>query len=57
MDDSDQFREQRTGVWFALAAYGTWGIAPVYFMLIAYATPVEIIAHRIVWSVLILVES
>jgi chloramphenicol-sensitive protein RarD len=54
MDDSDQFREQRTGVWFALAAYGTWGIAPVYFMLIAYATPVEIIAHRIVWSVLIL---
>ena len=54
MDDSELRSEQRTGVWFALGAYGTWGVAPVYFMLIAYATPVEIIAHRIVWSVLIL---
>jgi chloramphenicol-sensitive protein RarD len=41
-------------VWFALAAYSTWGIAPVYFKLVEFATPVEIIAHRIVWSVLIL---
>lgn len=47
-------QEQRTGLFFALTAYGVWGVAPVYFMLVAYASPVEVIAHRIVWSVLIL---
>jgi len=43
--------EQRAGVWFALAAYGFWGVAPVYFKFVEFASPLEIIAHRIVWSV------
>ncbi len=54
MDPADQERENRTGIGFALAAYITWGVAPVYFMLVVFATPAEIIAHRIVWSVLVL---
>lgn len=44
----------RAGALFALTAYGLWGIAPVYFKLVGFASPFEIIAHRIVWSVLIL---
>ncbi|NIP15759.1 MAG: EamA family transporter RarD [Pseudomonadales bacterium] len=36
---------------FALAAYGFWGFAPVYFKFLEFAAPVEIIAHRIFWSV------
>lgn len=47
--------DARSGAWFALAAYGTWGVAPVYFKLVEFASPLEIIAHRIVWSVVILI--
>ena len=54
MSNPDYESEQRTGVLFALTAYTVWGIAPVYFKLLEFATPAEIIAHRIVWSVLIL---
>lgn len=43
--------EQRSGMLFAFAAYGFWGVAPVYFKLLEFAGPVEIIAHRILWSV------
>lgn len=42
------------GVWFALAAYGLWGVAPVYFKQLAFADPAEVVAHRVVWSVLLL---
>lgn len=39
---------------FALAAYVFWGVAPVYFKLVAFASSVEIVAHRIVWSTVLL---
>jgi chloramphenicol-sensitive protein RarD len=28
-----------------------WGLLPIYFVLIAAATPTEVLAHRIVWAV------
>lgn len=31
-----------------------WGVAPLYFVLIEFATPTEIIVHRIFWSMLML---
>ncbi|MDH3644169.1 MAG: EamA family transporter RarD, partial [Gammaproteobacteria bacterium] len=54
--------EQRAGVWFALTAYGVWGVAPIYFKFVEFASAVEIIAHRVVWTlpvlaVLILIRS
>ena len=39
------------GVPAALGAYILWGLAPIYFKLIQAAPPLEIIAHRILWSV------
>jgi chloramphenicol-sensitive protein RarD len=45
---------ERVGVWFALTAYGLWGIIPVYFKFVDFAGPFEIIAHRICWAVLVL---
>ncbi len=45
---------ERTGVWFALIAYGLWGVIPVYFKTVDYAGPFEIIAHRICWAVFVL---
>jgi chloramphenicol-sensitive protein RarD len=42
--------ERRTGVIFGLGAYGLWGTFPLFFPLLEPASPVEILAHRIVWS-------
>ena len=38
----------------ALGAYVFWGLAPIYFKLIQSAPALEIIAHRVLWSVPIL---
>lgn len=40
----------RNGLLFGLTAYTLWGVFPLYFMLLAFASPVEIVADRILWS-------
>lgn len=42
--------EQRLGIVYGLAAYLLWGAFPLFFPLLKPAKPVEILAHRIVWS-------
>jgi len=42
---------ERIGVTAALAAYILWGLTPIYFKLIQSVAPIEIIAHRILWSI------
>jgi RarD protein len=39
-----------TGLLFAIAAYGAWGVVPLYWRLLSSVSPVEILAHRIAWS-------
>ena len=43
--------EARIGVLYGLAAYTFWGLAVFYFKAIANVPPLEILAHRILWSV------
>lgn len=43
--------EQRRGVWMAVGAYLLWGLAPVYFKWLVEIPAYEILAHRVVWSV------
>jgi chloramphenicol-sensitive protein RarD len=38
------------GFAFGLAAYGLWGVLPVYFMLLRHVPAVDIVAHRVLWS-------
>ncbi len=38
---------------FALGAFATWGFLPIYFKYMHGVTALEILAHRIVWSVLL----
>ena len=45
---------ERAGVTAALAAYLFWGLMPIYFKWIQAAPPLEIIAHRILWSIPVL---
>jgi chloramphenicol-sensitive protein RarD len=42
--------EQRTGLLNGLAAYGIWGLVPLFWPLLIPAGAVEILAHRMVWS-------
>ncbi|MCK4623316.1 MAG: EamA family transporter RarD [Desulfuromonadales bacterium] len=44
----------RQGILFGLVAYTTWGSFPVFFKALAGATPLEIVSHRIFWSVVFL---
>jgi len=45
----------RAGFFYGLAAYGLWGVLPVYFKWLQAVPPVDIVAHRIVWSLIVLV--
>jgi len=47
-------RQTRQGGYFALAAYCIWGVAPIYFKLVGHVQPLEIIAHRVTWSAILL---
>ncbi len=44
--------DSRRGVALGAAAYLMWGAFPLYFPLLEPAGALEILAHRIVWSVL-----
>ncbi|EPC4489227.1 EamA family transporter RarD [Serratia liquefaciens] len=43
-------QQTRQGIFFALAAYFIWGIAPAYFKLIQQVPADEILTHRVIWS-------
>jgi len=38
------------GIAYALAAYVLWGVFPIYFKALQHVTPLQILGHRIVWS-------
>ncbi|HET7477774.1 MAG TPA: EamA family transporter RarD [Dermatophilaceae bacterium] len=43
----------RAGTAYGLLAYGLWGLFPLYFHLLPPAGPLEILAHRILWTLLV----
>ncbi len=42
------------GILYGIAAYGSWGIFPLYFKTVANVPPVEVLAHRALWSFVML---
>ncbi|KAB1144112.1 EamA family transporter RarD [Streptomyces luteolifulvus] len=42
--------ERRTGLLNGFAAYGMWGLVPLFWPLLKPAGAVEILAHRMAWS-------
>lgn len=51
MSEDDRARQ---GVLFGLAAYLSWGFLPVYFKHLNGVLPTEVVAQRVLWSVLLL---
>ncbi|HWH17464.1 MAG TPA: EamA family transporter RarD [Allosphingosinicella sp.] len=51
---TDDHKRTRGGLLLGLGAYLLWGVLPLYFKAIAHVDPVEIVAHRILWSLIFL---
>jgi chloramphenicol-sensitive protein RarD len=49
-----QSARQNTGILLGLGAYIIWGLLPLYLKLLHAAPAAQILAHRILWSVLLL---
>ncbi|MBP7148543.1 MAG: EamA family transporter RarD [Acidobacteria bacterium] len=47
-------REPASGFVYGAAAYLWWGLAAVYFKAVAAVMPTEVLAHRVVWSFVLL---
>jgi chloramphenicol-sensitive protein RarD len=45
----------RVGLVCAIAAYTSWGFMPVFFKLLSAVPALEIIAHRVIWAVPLLI--
>ncbi|MCP9480883.1 EamA family transporter RarD [Shimia sp. CNT1-13L.2] len=53
MANTPQTRNEDTpqGLAFAVTAYVLWGFLPLYMKAVAHVPAVEIVAHRVIWSV------
>ncbi|SFY52270.1 EamA family transporter RarD [Streptomyces sp. F-1] len=49
--------EHRIGLLNGFAAYGAWGLVPLYWPLLKPAGAVEVLAHRMAWSLLFVVAA
>ncbi len=47
--------QRRLGITYALIAYASWGLLPLYLKALHGVPPLQIVAHRIVWAALLLV--
>lgn len=52
--ERDGAAQRSAGLVYGIAAYGLWGLMPLYFRMVAEVPPLELLAHRIVWSVVFL---
>lgn len=43
--------DTREGFLYALSAYVMWGLLPFYMKAVAHISAVEIVAHRVIWSI------
>lgn len=48
-------RQQRLGVIYGASAYLWWGLVAGYFKAVDHVVPLEVLAHRVVWSLAFLV--
>ncbi|HYY10992.1 MAG TPA: EamA family transporter RarD [Kineosporiaceae bacterium] len=43
----------RRGVLYGIGAYGLWGIFPLYFRLLERSGALEVVVHRVLWSLVV----
>lgn len=52
---SSEINRHRSGLGYALTAFLTWGLFPLYFHALAGVPSLEVLAHRVVWSAVLLI--
>ena len=52
---ADPVPDSRRGLAYGVAAYGLWGLFPLYWPLLEPAGAIEILAHRVLWSLVAVV--
>ncbi len=50
-ESTRQQNEAAKGFLFALSAYLIWGFAPLLFKALQHLPPIEVVLHRIIWSI------
>ncbi len=45
------------GVLYGLGAFGIWGLVPIYFKAVGHVPAIEVLAHRVVWAMLLLLAA
>lgn len=45
--------ERRRGLWIAAGSFVLWGLMPLYWHLLKHVPSLQIVAHRVVWSALL----
>jgi chloramphenicol-sensitive protein RarD len=51
MRDNEAYKK---GLAYALLSYGSWGVFPLYWKMLHQVPPQQILAHRVLWSMLFL---
>ena len=44
-----------SGFWSGVAAYTIWGLVPLYWKLLKHVPAIQVLGHRIVWSLAVLI--
>ncbi|MFC5570194.1 EamA family transporter RarD [Lysobacter yangpyeongensis] len=47
--------DHRAGLWVAIASFVLWGLMPLYWHLLKAVPSLQIVAHRVLWSTLLVV--
>ena len=50
----EDYSRKRAGLLLGITAYLAWGVMPLYFKALARISATEIVAHRIIWSLVFL---
>jgi chloramphenicol-sensitive protein RarD len=49
-DENKRLSQEAAGNIYTLAAFGLWGVVPLYFKLVSHLSTLEVLGHRIVWA-------
>lgn len=47
-------RASSAGFLYAVLAYASWGVFPIYWKLFGPVSPLEVISHRVIWSLILM---
>jgi len=54
LGDGTRRSEEPAGLLYGSGAYAIWGMFPAFFGLLSLASPIEIVAHRVAWTLMLM---